>query len=290
MFTSAGSRSSARAGGASVGTARNGKGKPRGRIIPLAAGIIPLWGCQAAALRGVRVGRPSPSPLEVQTSHDAKALKGLLAAIWSSGFFRQNAVVREEFLNNEYALFDRTSPLAADHEAGLACYSPGRGRRDTIFLREDVLARVRLSMEDVSERPYAKEKILAVLVRELCHDLWNNVLDDRERAFFAMEGEDFLTTFLQAKTEEERRFFLHLAGPDDSTPGKFESFSGLAEFISTYPPDRRCGPELFAWLGERAFSKKTAIPSPFKKYYAGIFAGDSRIAEKAIDKRKLSVS
>ncbi len=275
MSVSAGSRSS------------HGRAGDRGDVPPAALSIFALRavlpaacllaamtllsGCQAAAPHAIRTLPGDPAALEIRTSRGAEAVRPLVAEVWDSGFFKNNEIVRGEITNNDYALFGRESALAATNRSGLACFSRARGRRDAILFRADFVRYVKTTEVGLSEPAYPRKKILEVLVHELCHDLWDNVLDERERAMFAMEGEDFLADFGQAKTDEGKRLFLRKAGESDRAPADMRSFAGLDALIRLYPPERRFGAELFAWFGEQAFTGKGRIPAPFRKYFSGLF-------------------
>jgi hypothetical protein len=241
----------------------------------LAIGGLVLCGCQAGALHTTKIAPSALTRLGSQRFQGAGPVRRLVSEIWSIGFFRQNSVVREEFSNNDYKIFESEKSLSWAPKEGLACYSRIVGKRDTIFLRADTLAHVRVGIEGVIEQPHEHAKTLSVIVHELCHDLWMNVLDDTERTLFAMEGEEFIDDYLQAKTPEDQRLFLQQAGQNNLSPGSMRTFSDLDTLIRLYPSQSRCGAELFAWLGEHAFSGRTAIPARFRKYYSGLFANDA---------------
>ena len=248
--------------------------KPLGWALLSAAVLIPLLACQATAFHGTRaLAAPNTPPsLKIHASRGAASVRPLVAAVWASGFFRCNEVVRNEFANNDYAVFGEESHLAVSERNGLACFSKARGRRDAVLFRADVVSYCKTTPEGLSEPAFPREKVLAVLVHELCHDLWDNVLDAAERAMFAMEGEEFVEDFLQAKTEEERRLFLQKAGEADPGPGDIQPFSGLEVLVRSYPAESRFGAELFAWLGEQAYTRKARIPVAFRKYFCGLFS------------------
>ena len=127
-------------------------------------------------------------------------------------------------------------------------------------------------MEGVVENRDVRPKVLAVLVHELCHDLWVHVLDEGERAAFTREGMQFVSDYDLALTDEERRSFLLRAGEESSEPGRFRSYAPLAAMASAYPPRVLCGQELFAWLAERLFSAKGEDPEALAAFLRCIIA------------------
>jgi hypothetical protein len=182
----------------------------------------------------------------------------LLRELWDSGFFRTGPIIREEILNNEYQKFDESAPQAVLRKSDVACYSRTSGRRDAIFLRKDVFAHFTVGLDGVAEQGQVGKKVRAVLVHELCHDFWVNVLDERERKLFALEAEEFVAGYRQARTKEEKRLY--------------RAFGGLNALIDAYPEPKLFGTELFAWFAERAYASKASIPDPFWKYYLNILA------------------
>jgi hypothetical protein len=245
----------------------------------IAVFLVPAFLIFAAspALQGGRVaqaaaGQSRDHRVRGPSSAEA-AVSPLLAQIWSSGFFRRNEAVRQEILNNEYAFFDRGRPLAGQEKGGLGCYSRGVGGKDTIFLRKDIFAHFDVRIEGVFDHHDLRPKILTVLVHEICHDLWTNILDERERMAFSREGREFVSDYRRALTADEKQFFLRWIGDDTPDLGRVQFFASLDGMLKTYPPSVRCGQELFAWLAERFFSTNAKIPKPLRKYYAGILTG-----------------
>ena len=155
----------------------------------------------------------------------------------------------------------------------MACFSRARGARDTIFLKKDLFAHFEVGLEGIFERTDVGGRVLPVLVHEICHDLWVNVLDDRERAAFSREGEAFMRDFRRAQTADETRRFLVLAGEDAADPRCLRSYAGIGEILAANPTRAMCGHEMFAWLAERLFTTKAMIPCPLRKYYTCVIAG-----------------
>lgn len=241
-----------------------------------AAGAFEAWLLVFACLGGAfwpsdAAGR-SPQRLRLEAPPGAEAAVRLIGELWDSGFFRKCQAVRDEICNNDYAFFDPDSPLAALEKRGMACFSQASGRKDTICLRADIFSHFRVGMEGVLERRSVEPTALRVLVHELCHDLWANILDDRERAFFSMDGAEFIAEYRQAVTPEEKGEFLVRAGPLGRRPDLAKLVEDLDAFMATYPPNLLAGPELFAWFGEHAFSEELEIPRRFRNYYSGIIS------------------
>ena len=155
--------------------------------------------------------------------------------------------MRAEIYNNEYAFFDPRSSLASLQKKGMACFSQGPNRKATIYLREDLFAHYKVDLEGVLERRSVESTALSVLVHELCHDFWANILDERERDFFAMDGAVFIADYQQAMTLEEQREFFLRAGQT----GRRSFLTGLCSEFSVrewrqgssgpWSPGRRCG-------------------------------------------------
>ena len=225
--------------------------------------------------KGNPVGGPQQSAgrVVVEPCPAARNVGPLLARLWASGFFRRNEAVRLELDNNSYFFFDEGSPAAPKGSKGWACYSRTQSGKDIVYLRKDLFSHFEFGLEGLVEHPRLGQKVLPVLVHEICHDLWMNVLDQRERAAFSREGDELMQEYLMALTAEEQRRFLLLAGDDAADPGGLKSYAGIEGFLSTKPPRSVCGQELFAWLAERFFATKARIPEPLRKYYSCILAG-----------------
>ncbi len=247
-----------------------------GRTVPVAAALLFLAAAAGATGRGREDGPAVRAPearIVLGDAPGAKAAEPLLAQLWASGFFRRNDAVLRELLNNDYAFFGQGSPRPPDGILGLACYSRTPGARDTIFLKKDLFAHFEVGLEGVSERADVGGRVLPVLVHEICHDLWTNVLDGRERAAFSREGEAFMRDFQRAQTADETRRFLALAGDDAADARCLRSYAGIGDILAANPTRAMCGHEMFAWLAERLFTTRAMIPCPLRKYYACVLAG-----------------
>lgn len=252
-----------------------GKREPGRGSAAVVACLVLLAGQAGAAGRegdGPAGGRQSGERIVLDPSPGGRAVEPLLARLWDSGFFRRNEAVRVELLNNKYAFFDATAPVAPEGSSGLGCYSQGAGGGGTIFLRKDLLAWFEVGMDGVQIYPSMMGRVLPVLVHEICHDLWMNILDPRERAAFAREGCDFLEEYRRAQTTEEKRLFLREAGDDPDDPRCLRSYAGLEAILTACPARTLRAHELFAFLAERLFVKKAMIPMPLQKYYSCILA------------------
>lgn len=248
----------------------------RGYIVLVAAAFLLLAAASGAAGRGREDGPAVRAPearIVLGDTRGAKAAEPMLARLWASGFFRWNEAVLRELLNNNYAFFDEGGPAPPKGNKGLGCYSRTLGERDTIFLKRDLFAHFEVSLEGISERVDVGGRVLPVLVHEVCHDLWTNVLDGRERAAFCREVEAFMRDFQRAQTADETRRFLAVAGEDAADPRCLRSYAGIGDILAANPTRAMCGHEMFAWLAERLFTTRAMIPCPLRKYYACILAG-----------------
>jgi hypothetical protein len=216
--------------------------------------------------------RVAPESFRLGDTAGARAIEPLLARLWASGFFRKNEAVLREILNNDYGFFGPDSPSPPAGSKGWGCFSRRAGGRDAIFLRKDLFAHFAVGMDETTFCADVGSRALAVLIHELCHDLWTNVLDGGERAAFAREGEAFMRDFRRAQTSDEVRRFLAVAGDDPADPRCLRSYSGISEILAANPTRALCGHEMFAWLAERLFMTKNMIPGPLRKYYASILA------------------
>lgn len=238
-----------------------GPRKGRGR------GILLLWGLLAilAAAGGINGLAQSEGPASGSTS-----IRPLLVSLWAAGFFKRNEAVESEIGNNSYSFFDRNSPKPPGGVRGLGCFSRRPDGADIIYLRRELFARFEVGLEGVVIHPGGPDRAMPVLVHEICHDLWTNVLDEGERAAFAREGWDFIEEYRRALTPEDRRLFLLRAGDDASDAATLKSYAGIDWIVATFPPRSLRGHELFAWLAERLFVTKARIPRRLGKYYACI--------------------
>jgi hypothetical protein len=216
-------------------------------------------------------GRQSGGRIVLEPSPGALAVEPLLARLWDSRFFRRNEAVWAEILDNRYVLFEEGAP--GFFRGKTACFSRRQGGQDVIFLRKDLLSHFELGMEGITEHINVIKKVLPILVHEICHDLWANTLDDRERAAFSRECYGLMGEYRLAVTAEEQRLFLFHTGDDPAGPLSLRSYSGIDSFLATDPPRGLFGQELFAWFAERLFMTKAAIPKPLGKYYSCIIEG-----------------
>jgi len=247
-----------------------------GRTAPVAAALLLLAAAAGAAGRGREDGIAVRFPegrIVLGDTPGAKAAEPLLARLWASGFFRRNEAVLRELINNDYAFFDQGGPQAPRGILGLACYSRTPGARDTIFLKKDLFAHFEVGLEGTVEHADVGGRVLPVLVHEIFHDLWLNVLDEQERAAFSREGEAFMKDFRMAQTAEDKRRFLLLAGDDAADPRCLRSYAGIGDILAANPTRALCGHEMFAWLAERLFTTRAMIPRPLRKYYSCVLAG-----------------
>jgi hypothetical protein len=234
--------------------------------------LLLLQALMAASVCPPAVGGQSFDPRQIHASEGAEAVACLVTRLWDSGFFQKCDLVRDEILDNDYAFFGAGSSGASFEKKGMACFSQKRGRKDTIYLREDILAHFKVAMEGVFERRSVEPTVLKVLVHELCHDFWANILEDSERAYFAMDGEELIADYRRALTAEDKRRFLLRAGQHDQDPRRSRFLADFEDLLATYRPGLLAGPELFVWFGERAYAGTIEIPPSFRKYYAGIVA------------------
>ncbi len=246
-----------------------------------ALGAAPLFFALLGGALAPAVGTAPPSDrLRLQAPAEAGTAVRLICQLWDSGFFRACPAVRDEICDNAYAFFDLKSPLASLQKRGMACFSQDPDGNDTIYLRRDIFAHYRVDLESVLERRSVEATALRVLVHELCHDLWANILDDRDRALFALDGAEFIAAYRLAMTPKEKRDFLRRTGQRARRSELNGLWADLDALIASYPPEHCCGSELFAWLGERTFSWGLRIPPNFGNYYSGLL---SMIPQEAID-------
>lgn len=260
-----------------------GKGRkrePAARAIAvLAAAVLAVLGLAASTPAGDE-GRgpdakslPTGNRIVLGDSPGARAAAPLLARLWASGFFKRNEAVLRELANNDYAFFGRGAPRAPAGVRGLACFSRTAGERDAVYLNKDLFAHFDVGLDGVVERVDVGDRVMPVLVHEICHDLWANVLDERERAAFSREGEAFMRDYRRALTADEVRRFLAGAGDDAADPRCLRSYAGIGDILAANPTRAMCGHEMFAWLAERLFTTRALIPCPLRKYYACVLAG-----------------
>lgn len=260
-----------------------GKGRkrePAARAVSvLAAAGLAFLGLAASTAAGDEgrgpdaKGLPPVRRIVLGDSPGEKAAAPLLARLWASGFFKRNEAVLREIGNNGYAFFGPGAPQPPRGVRGLACFSRTAGERDTIYLKKDLFAHFDVGLEGIVERVDIGDRVLPVLVHEICHDLWSNVLDDRERAAFSREGEAFMRDYRRAQTADEVRRFLAVAGDDAADPRCLRSYAGIGDILAANPTRAMCGHEMFAWLAERLFATRALIPCPLRKYYVCVLAG-----------------
>jgi hypothetical protein len=250
---------------------RKGPQREPWRAAATLAAVLAVAVAAAPEARGQARGEGAGGRIVLEPSPLADVMAPLLSQLWASGFFRRNEAVRTEIQNNRYAFTDDAGPDVPADKRG--CYFRRPGGPDVICLNRDMFTHFDLGPEGLAERVNLLRQILPVLVHEICHDLWANVLDARERAAFARESVELMTEYRMALTAEERRRFLALAGEDSCEGPGLLAYSEIDGFLAADPPRGLCGQEIFAWLAERLFATKVMVPGPLKKYYACILSG-----------------
>lgn len=205
-----------------------------------------------------------------------QTIQGLLYEIWESGFIRKNEITKKEILDNAYGIF-RKAPKILSEPEGRAYYQNREGKKDLLMLN----ARLFGHLEPEPKQPHMDKvrirkldrRILATIVHELFHDFWHNVLDGRDRYLFAAEAEIFFIGLIVARAER-----LKQAGPGRTHPDYIripddETFDVLLEILDIYSLDK-VSKELYSVLAGQAFSGKSIIPQPFRKYYAVLISDD----------------
>lgn len=254
------------------------EGASRRRAASLAAGLGALLALSVGPSWAGSNGPGSPqnagtgARFVLEPTPGARAVEPFLARLWDSGFFRRNDAVLRELLNNRYAFLGPDGPVPPQGSRGLGCYSHAPDGRDVIFLRKDLFSRFEIGLEEVTVYPSEDRRVLPVLVHEICHDLWMNVLDDRERAAFAREGQDLMEQYCLAQTPDGRRLFLLCFGDDLGEASCRRSYAEIDRLLVARADRPVCAHELFAWLAERLFVTKARIPGPLQKYYSCLIA------------------
>ncbi len=248
-----------------LGATKGNSGLPGSLAIAVVLAAAVLTALSGPARTAEPEGQDRTLTLPNQSSA-AREVAPLVATLWQSAFFRRNDAVQRELLGIDFVFFD---PSPGMDKRAIACFVPGKGGRDRIYLRRDVLAHWDLGPE-VIHRPSVSPRILAIIVHEFCHDLWSNVLDERDRAAFLLEGDGFVGDYALSLTPEEQRDFLMRAGEQGLDPRRFRAFAHLETMRTMYPRTVLCGQELFAWFAERLFASKEKIPRSFAKYYVPI--------------------
>jgi hypothetical protein len=198
-----------------------------------------------------------------------ETIESQLAEVWTSGFLKDNELVRKEILNNEYGIFRKATEFTASKK-GRAYFKMGKGNIDRIMLHRNLFCHFEHILGgEVILRPLDK-KFRATLVHELFHDFWHNILDRRERFLFAMEVEIFYLELDMARTQEDKLMFLRDIGLKEPTENNFKAYEELRDYKEHYPDQKFYGTELYAILAEKTFSGKIIIPRQLKKFYYGI--------------------
>ncbi len=205
-----------------------------------------------------------------------ETMEGLLYEIWDSGFIRKNVLTKKEILDNAYGIF-RKAPEALSDPEGRAFYQNRKGKKDLLMLNANLFGH----LEPAPKQPHIEnvrvkkldKGIRPTLVHELFHDFWYDILDQRKRFLFSVEAEIFFMELFLAKSEQEKHQFLREFGIGSYGTIDFESFEVLREIQDIYRLEK-WGTEIFAILAGRAYSGKTVIPKPFKKYYAVLLSDE----------------
>ena len=138
-------------------------------------------------------------------------LEDLLSEIWSTGFFNDNLLSKEEILNNRYGIFGSGSSVAKVTK-GRACFIRDQGYSDMIMLNRNLFPHVRIDARGQYAANMRDPKIKVTLVHELFHDFWFNTLDIQKRFLFASETEVLFRDLLMVKTKDEKLQFLRRVG------------------------------------------------------------------------------
>jgi hypothetical protein len=194
----------------------------------------------------------------------------MLSEIWNSSFWQRNDRLREEILNNDYGIFecrDRT-----DKEFRARAFYRKTDDRQQVMLNKRLFRHFAVKPEGGIALTDLDRGIKATMVHELLHDVWFNVLDGSLKAQFTADAEFFLAELSLARTKQDKLDILLCAGYIDPSPSEFEPFAELLCLGDIYDDQTLNGTELFAILGDRAYSGRILIPRPFRKYYYGILS------------------
>lgn len=196
--------------------------------------------------------------------------------IWDSGFIRKNGITKKEILNNAYGIF-RQAPIVLSEPEGRAYYQKREGKKDLLMLNARLFGHLEPEpkqphMDKVRIKKLDKE-ILGTIVHELFHDFWHNALDGRKRYLFAGEAEIFFIQLIVARSERQKQADPRSSGDGLDRNMHEETFEILLEILDIYSLDK-VSKELYSVLAGRAFSGKSTIPGPFKKYYSALVSDD----------------
>ncbi len=201
-----------------------------------------------------------------------KTIEGLLGELWNSGFFQKNELIMEEIFNNDYVIFHKKRLFSSSLKKRHAYYAKVDGLYEKVMLNKKLFRYWEPSFGGRFILRPLNKRIKAILVHELFHDFWYNVLDKRKRLLFSMDAEIFTLEAMLAKTKEDKMTFLSNIGINALRLKDFRPFEELRYQKEHYTDQKFFGTELYSLLADMAFSGKMTIPKYIRKFYYGILS------------------
>lgn len=200
-----------------------------------------------------------------------KTIESLLVNVWSSGFFKDTEIVREEILNNGYGIYSGESEYK-ELAGARAFYLQEASGKGKIMLNLSLFSRWQ-GGGSFSEIVRVGWSIKVTLVHELFHGFWFHLLDRQKRNLFSAEAQIFFAELSLIKTKEEKLRFLKEIGYDAPQAKHFGAFQKILELKKIYQ-DPLFHYELFSFIGALAYLDEMIVPIPFRNFYSGILAED----------------
>lgn len=194
----------------------------------------------------------------------------LLSEVWESGFFQDDVQLLQEILNNNYGIFEYQD--CPEQLTRIRAFYQQENEKERVMLNKSLFRHFDFSSWSEITLSDMDRGIKATLVHELLHDFWFKILNDAQKSRFTAEAEHFYGELSRVVRKQDKLDFLKRAGYRDPDPAEFEPFEEVMRLRNRYPDPNFFGTELFAVLGDRAFSGRILIPRRFHIYYMDILS------------------
>lgn len=217
---------------------------------------------------------------EISNRCDAskETMEDLISAAWHSGFLAKTERVKKETLNNMYGTYGPEYDVC--EKDGEACFTKNSLVKDHHKVVDTLAIGEILFCRGSGKEEAARLHLDKIMMHELFHDFWHNILTKKQRQEFSVGVKKFYGAMLAATTKESRLEFLQSIGIDDPKEHDYELFARLQNRRGHYA-EQKWWPELFSIMAEKTYESEMIIPQQLRKFYQGL------ISEKALNRNKM---
>jgi len=206
-----------------------------------------------------------------------RTLEALLGEVWDSGFFAKNDTVNKEIRNNKYGIFSILEMVDVCYRCrGIFLHDRFGILKDKILLYEDLIC---------SEEKGKLEKAKPILIHELFHDFFTNILTSEQKEGVISEAKKFYDKIIKVNSKEKRLNVLRSFGLSEPKESDYHAYRHICDRGTMYGLLDRAedffNDEIYALIAESAFSNEIVIPKPLRIFYKNI------ISEKILNRNTI---